>query len=372
MQLSPLILVSSLMIFILLLFTAFLFYKGRHIYSNVLLAVYLASQIIGIINGNLFFLKDYLLPKYVHLFFLGFPVVFVWVALYYLFICSLVDTRFRIKSFKWLHFLPSFIVLVILMKQFYFLGSEEKLKLLNQDSEFFRIIRVIDILFSIQVVTYNIAVIIKYSAYRKKVNEVTHIKPEYDTWIRIAIFTFLVACIITIIGKVLVYLNIPVKFRALLLSYVAFLFFYCILFFVSITSFGLVHTEEKKGKYWYSNLSNFEARELMVRLDGYVRDTQIYRRPGLTLKELASGMGLTERHLSQVINDVNGQNFYDFINSYRVEHAKGILNQNADNRRTMFDIFWESGFNSKTTFNTTFKKFTGQTPTDFQKSFRIN
>lgn len=368
MQLSPLIIVSSLMIFILLFFVAFLFYKGRKIYSNVLLGVYMATQIIGIINGNFFFLRDLLLPKYIHLFYIGYPVVFTWVPLYYFFVCSLLNTRFRIKSYLWLHFLPFFLVLGILMKQFYFAGTTEKLNLLERDSGFYTTIRMFDILFSIQVVMYNIAVIFKYNAYRKKVKELTKIRPEYDTWIRIAIFTFLVACIITIAGKSLSFLDISVKFKSYLLSDVAFLFFYSILFFVSITSPGLVHNEEKKGKYWYSKLSSYETSVLMVRLDNYMKETQVYRRPGLSLKELASSVGFNERYLSQVINDVKGQNFYDFVNSYRVEHAKCLLIQNKDNRRTMFDIFWESGFNSKTTFNTSFKKITGQTPTEYQRS----
>jgi len=366
-----LLVVSFLMIFILMFFSAFLLYKGRQIYSNVLLSIYLASQIIGILNGSLFLLNDYLLPGFVNLYFIGYPVVFAWVALYYMFICSLVDTRFRIKSYRWLHFLPFLVVVIILSKQFYFVASEEKLKLLDRSSEFYDTVRILDILFSIQVVLYNVAVIVKYSKYRKRVKELTNIRPEYDTWIRIAIFTFLIACIITITGKVLGYFNIPVKVNSFFISDVAFLFFYSILFFVSITSPGLVHSDEKKGKYWYSNLSSFEARELMIKLDAYVKETQIYRRPGLTIKDLSSGIGLSERHLSQVINDVNGQNFYDFVNFYRVEHSKRLLRQNTGNRKTMFDIFWESGFNSKTTFNTTFKKFTGQTPSEYQKTLTV-
>jgi len=372
MPVSPFIIVSSLMLFILLLFTSFLFYKGRHIYSNVLLGLYLASQIFGILSNDFYFLKDYLLPKHVHLLYLGYPVSFTWVALYYLFICSLVDTRFRIKSYGWLHFLPFILVTIILLKQFYLHDTAGKMKLLEKGSDFYTLLRVLDIMFSIQVIIYNIAVISKYYLYRKKVKALTNIKPEYDNWIMTAIFTFLIACIITISGKVLVYLSIPVKFESFLISNIAFLFLYSILFFVAITSPDLVNYKDKKGKYWYSNLGNFEARKLMIQIDEHMKESQIYRRPGLTLKELASAIGISERHVSQVINEVNGQNFYDFINSYRVEHAKSLLIQNANNRRTMFDIFWESGFNSKTTFNTSFKKFTGQTPTEFVKTLPVN
>lgn len=366
-----LIVESFLMIFILLFFTAFLFSKGRHIYSNVLLGIYLISQILGIGNYCLLFLKEYFNPKYVHLFYIGASIVFVWVPLYYLFICSLVDTRFRIKSYSWLHFLPFLLVLFILFRQFKPLGSDAELKLFENSSGFIKVAKTLDILFSIQVVIYNIAAVVRYYAYRRKVKRLTNINPEYDTWIRLAIFTFLFACIITIAGKVLSHFNISLGFKSYHLSNIAFLLFYSLLFFVSITSPVLVHKEGKKGKYWYSNLSGFEARELMIKLDDYMKETQIYRRPKLNLKELASGMGLTERHLSQVINDVNSQNFYDFINSYRVDHAKRLLMENIDNRWTMFDIFWESGFNSKTTFNTSFKKITGRTPTEYQKALPV-
>jgi len=369
MLVSPLVVITSLMVFILLLFSAFLFYRGRHVYSNVLLGFYLLSQVIGILNGNLFLLQDYLLPKYVHLYLIGYPIIFIWLVLYYFFVCSLVDTRFRIKAFDWLHFIPFFIVVATLLSQFYFKDANEKLKLLEPNSSFNKILVINDLFFSIQIVAYNVVVIIKYYGYRKRVKDLTNIKPEYDSWIRIAIFTFLGACIITFGGKLLGYLNIPIYFNTFYLSNIAFLFFYSILFFVSITSPSLVTSSDKKEKYWYSSLSNYESKELLHRLNGYINETQVYRKSGLTLKELASSFGASERHLSQVINDLKGQNFFDFINSYRVEHAKQLLSQNNENRRTMFDIFWESGFNSKTTFNTAFKKFTGITPSEFQKSF---
>jgi AraC-like DNA-binding protein len=256
----------------------------------------------------------------------------------------------------------------VLASQFYFKSSNEKLELLGTDSALIDIIRISDFIFSLQIVLYNIAAILKYYGYRKRVKDLTNNRPQYDAWIRIAIFTFLVACLITVTGKILGYINEAVDFNTFYASNIAFLFFYSILFFVSITSPSLIMASDKKEKYWYSNLSDFESKELLYRLNGYINETQIYRKSGLSLKELASGIGVSERHLSQAINDQKGQNFFDFVNYYRVEHAKRLLVLNNDNKRTMFDIFWESGFNSKTTFNTAFKKFTGITPTEFQKS----
>ena len=66
------------------------------------------------------------------------------------------------------------------------------------------------------------------------------------------------------------------------------------------------------------------------------------------------------------------KNFYDLINGYRVDEAKRLLVNPENKNYTILSVGFEAGFNSKTTFNTVFKKFTGLTPTDFreqQKAF---
>jgi AraC-like DNA-binding protein len=64
------------------------------------------------------------------------------------------------------------------------------------------------------------------------------------------------------------------------------------------------------------------------------------------------------------------KNFYDLINGYRVEEAKRLLLDTKNRNYTILSVGFEAGFNSKTTFNTVFKKFTGHTPTDFRETHR--
>jgi AraC-like DNA-binding protein len=82
-------------------------------------------------------------------------------------------------------------------------------------------------------------------------------------------------------------------------------------------------------------------------------------------------MNITSHQLSYVINTGFNENFFRFINQYRVEKAKELLLLEEMNRLSILGIAFESGFNSKTSFNTTFKKFTGQTPSAF-KEMRSN
>jgi len=62
-----------------------------------------------------------------------------------------------------------------------------------------------------------------------------------------------------------------------------------------------------------------------------------------------------------------GQNFYDFINRYRILEAKQLLTNPKDPKITVLEVLYEVGFNSKSSFNTLFKKYTGLTPTEFRK-----
>jgi AraC-like DNA-binding protein len=88
--------------------------------------------------------------------------------------------------------------------------------------------------------------------------------------------------------------------------------------------------------------------------------------PTLKINDLADSLSIPSKNLSQVINQEFGNNFFDFVNKYRVEEAKlKIINSNG-NGRTILDILFDSGFNSKAAFNRAFKKHTGYTPSQFK------
>lgn len=87
----------------------------------------------------------------------------------------------------------------------------------------------------------------------------------------------------------------------------------------------------------------------------------------LNLIKLAQLINLTPHQLSYVINTGFNENFFQFINKYRIEKAKELLTDSKNHNLSILGIAFESGFNSKTAFNITFKKFTDQTPSEFKK-----
>lgn len=99
----------------------------------------------------------------------------------------------------------------------------------------------------------------------------------------------------------------------------------------------------------------------------YVSENEPYLDPSLTIQELSKQVNIPVRDLSILINHYMNKHFFDFINKYRIEKAKEILKDASKSKVTVLEILYEVGFNSKSSFNTAFKKHTNQTPTEFRK-----
>lgn len=93
-----------------------------------------------------------------------------------------------------------------------------------------------------------------------------------------------------------------------------------------------------------------------------------YLNPSLTIKNLAQQLNMPMHDLSVLINQDLNQHFFDFVNEYRIKKAMHILGDTTKYHLTVLEILYEVDFNSKSSFNTAFKKHTGTTPTQFRKN----
>ena len=126
--------------------------------------------------------------------------------------------------------------------------------------------------------------------------------------------------------------------------------------------------KKKKGsgnQYAHSGLKQDDAEKYESALRQYFKQEKPYLDGKLSLNDVAVHLDVTVNHLSQVINEQTGMSFFDFVNSYRVEEVKTKLSDPDFKNYTLLGIAYDSGFNSKSTFNTIFKKFTGFTPSQF-------
>ncbi|MCI4667433.1 MAG: helix-turn-helix domain-containing protein [Bacteroidia bacterium] len=108
--------------------------------------------------------------------------------------------------------------------------------------------------------------------------------------------------------------------------------------------------------------------DLKARLIRYMDQEEPFLNPKLNLSELAGGLEIHSHELSRIINQGFNKNFNDFVNAYRVEKFKKLLQEPSFENHTFLAIAFHVGFNSKTAFNRSFKKLTGHTPRDYMNS----
>ena len=125
---------------------------------------------------------------------------------------------------------------------------------------------------------------------------------------------------------------------------------------------------EQKLRYAKSGLSKDEGTTINKLLLDYMKKERPHLNPDLNLTFLAEKINTTPHKLSQVINENLGLNFYDFVNKYRVDEVKKALIAPENENIKIISIAWDCGFNSKSVFYNTFKKFTNQTPSEYKKN----
>ncbi len=124
----------------------------------------------------------------------------------------------------------------------------------------------------------------------------------------------------------------------------------------------------QKSKYQNSGLSGQYGHQLLLRMNTLMDTEKIYLDDEISLDKLASLLGVSRHPLSQVLNEQAGMNFFEYINSRRIEEAKHILASSSKRELNIIEIAYRVGYTNKVTFNNTFKKYTGMTPSEFRAS----
>jgi AraC-like DNA-binding protein len=126
----------------------------------------------------------------------------------------------------------------------------------------------------------------------------------------------------------------------------------------------------KKEKYAKSGLTKTLAEDVYSKLLYLLNKECYYKKNNLLLNDLASVLDIHPNYLSQIINEKRGESFYDFINSYRIEEFIRLIKNPENHQFTLIALAFDSGFNSKSSFNRYFKKRTGITPSQYFKSIK--
>lgn len=120
----------------------------------------------------------------------------------------------------------------------------------------------------------------------------------------------------------------------------------------------------EQTKYQKSALTEAQAKNIAQSLESFMQEQQAFLDPDLSLQKLAKSVNTTANYLSQTLNEQLDMSFFDYVNGYRIEMAKTLLDQS---KNKVLDIAMEVGFNSKSAFYSAFKKHTLTTPNEYRK-----
>ncbi len=115
-------------------------------------------------------------------------------------------------------------------------------------------------------------------------------------------------------------------------------------------------------------LDTGKTEECLKHLGYLLEVKKIYKDETISLQSLSEKLSIPPYQLSQIINTKLNKNFFDLINSFRIQEAKKYLTDPAKSHLTILEIAYDVGFNSKVSFNKAFKKFSEMTPSQFRKN----
>lgn len=295
--------------------------------------------------------------------------------------------------FKWkqlFHFIPSVISLAI-MVYFFFLSKEEERVMIkniqNGEDDLY-------VLFNVAVLFHVIGYLVEgWRLQKNYVKDVSSYFTDIDTtkynWVKnfltviilltIIIFTIYVATAIFLPSSYLIFADIlatPI-ITSIIYLYVLYAAFDNRVIFTNLeyktyenqlSEFNTFsECNQEITKYGKSILEETEKKDICERLTYFLKEEKIYLEKTIDLKSLSEKVGVSSHQLSQCINSVFNQSFYDLINSFRVEEAKRLLLNTEFQNLKIEAIGNLAGFSSRTTFFTVFKKHVGLTPTGFLK-----
>ncbi len=274
------------------------------------------------------------------------------------------------KKMLW-HFLP-FAIFSLFRFPFFITGKNIEFNYETGTIVFF----VLRIALPLQALIYWILSFIKLQKHLKKLHQISSSTEKNDLiWLK---YFLLILVLIMLVWFNLIFFNLESLIQFTPFTYLLSVFFlaYFSLQQKEIFDFSKSELNELSSIQIYKNdspkrVSGNRLNELDQKLRMLTESEKVYLENDLSLPKLAKKLEASCNETSFVINELYQDNFYNFINRYRIEEAKKLLLSDKYNQLNVLGIAYESGFNSKTTFNTTFKKYTGMSPTEFVKTNAI-
>lgn len=376
-KINLLIIVTIISLFISFFFAFFLVtVKTKYKTSNYLFAAFLLINAIDLSHPLFDLTADG--PSNLGMFRNSFA--FLQIPVFYLYVVSVCYSDFKLKPKYLLHLLPFLMANLILLPRFYTVDVASKISFIENRQNMIELY-FNHILIHVQMVIYFIAVF-RVLRKSKKLYLENYAGKNINSYHWLFQFTVVLTILylVALLKNILKFSEYPHISEAIKIGLlVSSLFIICWYLFKALNYPDLFRNidsklklvsdlilEEKKNEQLVINEK--EYHQDLLKLKQYMSEEKPFLNPALTIQDVSKYIKVPVRDLSLLINHQLEQHFYDFVNAYRIESAMDILKDPAKSRVTILEILYEVGFNSKSSFNTAFKKHTGSTPTAYRKA----
>jgi AraC-like DNA-binding protein len=297
------------------------------------------------------------------------PFYFLLSPLLYLYVQSLFIQSFKLRRKHLFHLVLFFLVLT-----YFLILLILRLGRSGQPDEYSGILRmestISSILLNLQIAGYLASIFMIFIQYRRQVhNHFSEDRHSSLNWLLFILMAFALMWLTDFTSTLLDWfkLGTPAVFHVMTLVSVSINFvFATVLVYRSMEQSWDQTGIIESTKYGGSNLSDSESAGYAQKIRSIMEKEKLYLDPEISLRELSEKTGISPRYLSQVINSRFNQNFFDFINHYRIEEAKRLMAGTVRKELTILEVMYHVGFNSKSSFQSAFRKNTGTTPTEFR------
>ncbi len=290
-------------------------------------------------------------------------------VLLYFYVMEITGNKLNNKLAVLLHLTPM-LSLIILAIPFYILTGEEKLAVFQNDGIGFEwYIIYSNILIPLSGLIYSVWSLFLIKKHQSNIqNRFSNTDKKELQWLRFLSIGYGIIWILSI------FFESEIIFSAVVIL-VLFIGFFGInqlnIFYTNQNTKAKTPTKKNKKpnklskRYAKSGLNEEMAALIYSKLNELVNSDALYKNDNLTLSELAKQLNVHPNHLSQVINEKEGKNFYNYINSLRIKEFIKLTSLPENNKFTMISLAYDCGFGTKSTFNKHFKINTGKTPTNY-------
>jgi AraC-like DNA-binding protein len=284
------------------------------------------------------------------------------------------------KKFNWLsllHFIP-FIVFFTISVIFRYEPLVRDLRSFFRPDKFISLRIIYSVSFFLSITVYSVLSFVEINRHQKNLKNLVSFTSQKITlnWLKILAISFYLAYFILFIlgGLNMIGNFIPFDPYFVIFGFIAaFSMAYSFYGIKQPVIFGEVvrpvaNNEKKEAeKYTRSGLKEVQAEKYLNELLTYMETNKPFLDNDLTINDLSEKTGIARHHITQVLNEKYKRNFFTFINEYRVKEVMERFNEHKFNNYTILAIALDSGFNSKTTFNSFFKSQTGLTPSEYRE-----